>query len=86
MKLVEMEKDMKLKRSVSFLSESGLRHTFRNRRISVQTPLGAQPYLWIQPHDEAPVDLGVEQVSTAVISIGLVRLLPGNGPKLSVEQ
>ena len=45
-------------------------------RFPVQTPLDAQSGLGIQPCYKAARDLLVEIVKTAVINIGLVRLLP----------
>ena len=45
-------------------------------RFPVQTPLGAQSGLGIQPCYKAAYDLLVEIVKNAVINIGLVRLLP----------
>ena len=41
---------------------SGLRLCYQNRKVPVQTPLGARPGLGTQPHHETPGDLRVEFV------------------------
>ena len=48
----------------------------------VQTPLGTQLGLRIQPRYMAPGELWVEIDKNAVINIGLVRLSPGEWPKV----
>ena len=54
----------------------------RIRRFLVQTPLGAQLGLGIQPCFEGPGDLWVEIVENTVINIGLVRLALREWPKI----
>ena len=48
----------------------------------VQTPLGARLGLRIQPRYKAHGELWVEIDKNAVINIGLVRLSPGEWPKV----
>ena len=59
--------------------ESGLEIysvAIRIGRFPVQTLLGAWPGLDIQPRYEAPGDLPVEIVESAMINVGLARLSP----------
>ena len=55
---------------------SGLGHYNENRKVPVQTLLGARPGLKTKPHYEAPADFRIETAGNAVITIGLVRMFP----------
>ena len=50
--------------------------------VTVRVALGGRPYVGTQTRYKAPRDLLVKTVENAMINIGLLKLSPGEWPKV----